>query len=624
MKITHGLLPGQVLQRNAKNRGNALITGSTSVSGTVQICIFKNKKPLRGHAWKVAGESDGKIFCATLADLPVGGPYDVMLRIVNGRAKDEVTVEGIYVGDVWFLAGQSNMQGSGNRINAPKPHPMVRAFYMRDEWDIADEPMHLLAEAVDVVHNQYGAGAGRPTDAALKKIRAEYLKGVSPALAFALDMVKRTGVPQGLVACAHGGTSMAQWAPRGHAPGGASLYGAMMRRYEKLGQAISGILWYQGESDAGAPAVDVYTQRMQELVAASRQDMGLPKLPWLIVQIGCHIARDDGAWNRVQEQQRLLPNVIDHLDVAPAIDLQLDDGIHISGKDQMVLGHRLARLADRLVHGNRKAKGSIFLKKITVDVRALEPGAPVSQVITLTYGNVVGKLQSCGRPNGFMVHASNGEAQDAIYKTHLKGNTVILETQSPLHSLLAGSISYGLGRYPYCNVTDSEGMAIPVMYRVPVGGDDYLPFALAWNVALLKKTGGIAGVTAKQAASLKGWRKGSIENSYVVLPKPLAKNRDGVFVYKTEVTATKAVDMKLLLGADSPFILWLNGKEVCRDAKATNPCTPAEYNKNVRLAEGKNEVLVAFDTRKGMGWGICMRLEGMSDKEPITKIVSYK
>ena len=35
--------------------------------------------------------------------------------------------------------------------------------------------------------------------------------------------------------------------------GGASLYGAMMRRYEKLGQKVAGLLWYQGESDTESP-----------------------------------------------------------------------------------------------------------------------------------------------------------------------------------------------------------------------------------------------------------------------------------------------------------------------------------------------------------------------------------
>jgi len=62
----------------------------------------------------------------------------------------------------------------------------------------------------------------------------------------------------------HGGTSMAQWSPPLRNKGGASLYGAMMRRYEKLGQPIAGLLWYQGESDANREAASVYTQKMIE------------------------------------------------------------------------------------------------------------------------------------------------------------------------------------------------------------------------------------------------------------------------------------------------------------------------------------------------------------------------
>ena len=69
-------------------------------------------------------------------------------------------------------------------VHAPKPHPKVRAFFMRDEWAMAEEKLHYLSEAVDVVHNCYGDEPGRPPKEVLEQGRAALVKGVSPGVVF--------------------------------------------------------------------------------------------------------------------------------------------------------------------------------------------------------------------------------------------------------------------------------------------------------------------------------------------------------------------------------------------------------------------------------------------------------
>ena len=54
MKVAHGLLPGQVLQRNANNKGSALISG-TAKNGTLEYRILKSGKTLAKFAWARAG-----------------------------------------------------------------------------------------------------------------------------------------------------------------------------------------------------------------------------------------------------------------------------------------------------------------------------------------------------------------------------------------------------------------------------------------------------------------------------------------------------------------------------------------------------------------------------------------
>lgn len=607
-------MTGQVLQRDAQGRGGARISGSCSADGDVEIRVLSAGRVVRGHDWRASEPAEpGAAICTysvTLAGLPLGGPYRVELRVRQGRkVVDRLAVDDIFVGDVWILAGQSNMEGIGNLVHAPKPHPMVRAFYMRDEWGIAQEKLHYLSEAVDIVHNSYGDEPGRPPKEVLEKGRSALVKGVSPGHAFGLDMYRRTGVPQGLIPCAHGGTSMAQWSPALRDKGGASLYGAMMRRYEKLGQPVAGILWYQGESDANATAAAVYTDKMIELVAATRRDMALPMLPWMVVQIGCHASSEDGEhWNRIQEQQRLLPEVIRCLDVAPAIDLELDDGIHIGGKGQLVLGRRLARLADRLIHKTPGVKPGIVLKKIErVPTPSCNVGAECGSV-ELTYGNVAGKLVSHGRPAGFVLLNDRAQNIHGIYKTTIHGNRVLLHTNLPMCQLDVLSVSYGHGRDPVCTITDSEGMSIPVIHAVPVA-PDHMPSCNDWQTTCLSVGTPLVRVTYAKAMGAGDWRKAPPRAGFGVLPKPADSNQTGVFSMRTTLTATEALEALLVFGANAPFKIWLNGRMLLTDAKATMPIKPDLYKAPLKLKRGTNTLLVAFaPPGTGAHYGICARV----------------
>ncbi len=473
MKISKGLFKGQVLQRNRSGFADAMISGESSSPGDIQIRIFESSKILRDTNGETVGSSDGKTFTARITDIPSGGPFSVELRITRGSKIIKTTaVDDIYVGDVWFLAGQSNMEGLGNLVNASTPHPMVRAFYMRDEWDIAKDKLHFLPEAVDRVHNNYGTGPDRPSKASLEKVRNRIVKGASLAVAFGKEMYKRTKVPQGLVACAHGGTSMAQWSPSLQNKGGDSFYGAMMRRYKKLAQPIAGILWYQGESDANPDAASMYTNKMTELVDAARSDMNIPLLPWFMVQIGCHASQESPvSWNNIQEQERNLPDVITELDVVPSIDLELDDGIHIGADGQKTLGKRMARVADKMIHRAPGSKKSIRLKEIKIVPTPFCNIGAQCMSVEVSYSNVAGTLISDGRPAGFALLDHNGNNMRGIYKTTLKGSSVLLHTNMPRHQIELLSLSYGHGRQPICNITDKEDMSLPVMQSVMIDPD---------------------------------------------------------------------------------------------------------------------------------------------------------
>ena len=72
----------------------------------------------------------------------------------NGFAQDTEERNGDLPVKIYFLAGQSNMQGCGDIMNVhtEKPSDWVHSFGMNDLWSIAEEPLHKLYESLDPVH----------------------------------------------------------------------------------------------------------------------------------------------------------------------------------------------------------------------------------------------------------------------------------------------------------------------------------------------------------------------------------------------------------------------------------------------------------------------------------------
>lgn len=377
IRIDHGLLAGHVLQRQ-RGGGRATIRGMCPTSGPVTACVRGANGRVCAGSKRTVGRARHGRFQAQLTNIPVGGPWRITLRC--GAAS--VEVPDVFVGDVWLMAGQSNMEGCASRAGAAAPHPLIRCFTMARRWEQAREPLHLKIESPDPVHGGQALSA-----AASAQARKQAQKGRGVGLHFARLMLERTGVPQGLIATAHGGTSMQQWSPAGRNRGGESLYGSMLLSLRAVGQPLAGVLWYQGESEALPLLTPTYARDMRRLVAAVRRDLGQPALPWLMVQIGRFIIGgynnangwpDPTSWNRIQDLQRLLPRTIAHCAVVPAVDLELEDLAHVASDGFAILAKRLAEIASRLVHHDTRTQPPITVHhrgQCTVDHRRDERAA---------------------------------------------------------------------------------------------------------------------------------------------------------------------------------------------------------------------------------------------------------
>jgi sialate O-acetylesterase len=442
---------------------------------------------------------DGK-----LRNVPTGGPYTITANIRVGNASYQVTVPNVLVGDLWVLAGQSNMEGVGDLVNVTPPDPQVALLGMNGQWSRAEEPLHWLVDSPDPVHS------GNPADRAKRAAEQHRTrtKGASLGLPFAVALVQAARVPVGLVAAAHGGTSMGQWDPKKKGEGGNSLYGSFLRQVTLAGGKVKGVLWYQGESDANGEAAKIYPKVFADFIAAVRNDLGQPDLPFYFVQIGRFIRGGDPApWNAVQEAERRLAESVPNTAVVPAIDLELDDGIHVGTQGQKRVGQRLAKIALRELYGqagatiptfdrvNKGAGNTLVVKFKGVNIVAgpasgaspmtMNPGTPAVYSVPGTQGS--GMMMSMGRGRaegsspgvvglkparhigGFSIRKPDGTDIPLIFDAAV-GNardTVILKLNGPLPEKAV--LWYGHGYDPYCNLTDGLDMAIPVFGPIPLG-----------------------------------------------------------------------------------------------------------------------------------------------------------
>jgi sialate O-acetylesterase len=462
--ITKGLTDDVVLQRRNEAEAEVVVEGTApdGVSGALLVTISRKESPLPGWDQREIGTVAKGAWRAKITGLPTGGPYVVEFT-VDGAPMVSATVRSVLVGDLWILAGQSNMEGCGDLLDLEPSSPYVYVLDMANRWHLAEEPLHWLCDSPDACHCDV---TGEAQKQRMAHERTHRKKGAGLGLPFANAMVGHNGVPIGVLACAHGGTSMEEWSPELKVRGGGSLYGSMLDRLQAAGGKVAGILWYQGESDANPESAPLFAERFRELVASVRADCGNPKLPFYFVQLGRFVPQggphDPTSWNTIQELQRQLAAEIEETAVVPAIDLELDDAIHIGTQGLKRLGRRLAIAAQRRM-------GPVTLLPNIV-VRTVRFDNAERTCVRVEYAGVsLGGFTANNRVQGFSFRRENGAPYEIIYKAEIDPYTptdVLLHLGAPLPQNL--SLHYGYGLDPVCNLVDGADLAAPVFGPVTI------------------------------------------------------------------------------------------------------------------------------------------------------------
>lgn len=452
MRIIYGLKDGAVLQRDE------------NVSCT---CIFSAESfgEIRSSLGKIT-KLDENLY--RLSGIRAGGPYSLILEDERSR----IQLKDLYVGDVWLLAGQSNMEGAGKLRKEQleydaNPIPSVRAYYMRENWAVAKTQLHQLWESADPwIRDLYRSNRlNSPWKTEYPDVQID---GVGPGIYFGIEMYRRTnGIPQGLIPCGIGGSSLQQWNPNGIN----NFYTSMVRRVRECGGIIKGVFWHQGESQTSQECCESFVQDMEELLQAIRKEFHNPDLPFVQVQLHKYNGaekKSDIWWTRIRELQRTLDQKINNLGTVYTVDLELDDLIHLSSESQQTLGKRAAEAMDHLVAGEKAPSPQFDRIEIVTD-----DYVPFRVNLLVYYHNIVGGLHALGVPSGYSILDSmEGEPIREIVRLQLEKNYVRVKVEIPPNEIGNYYLCYGFGNTYYCNLTDGAGRSLPAMGPIKIS--DYI------------------------------------------------------------------------------------------------------------------------------------------------------
>jgi len=379
--IEYGASDWQIFQQRADGTADLDLGGHWGgAQGNVEIRLVREddgRVPARHLDWRPAETCRDGTWHAKLEGVPTGGLYRIETHLrtdVDGAPEWQLHGDMRHflgVGDLWLIAGQSNAAGYGRGACWDPPELGVHLFNNAMRWVLASQPLN---ESTNTAHIEN---------------RERSNSGHGPWLHFARIIKREMGIPVGLVQMALGGSAFADWNPT--EPGEHPLYDLMLRVHGAVGGCVRGMLWYQGESDAGsAETADTYAKRFAAGVTAWRSAMRQPDLPILTVQIGRWTGPADDAvqacWTRLRDEQRQLPKHLAAVTVSPTLDLALTDGIHTSPSGNMTLAQRVADAALATVYG----RPVHYLAPEPAEARVGADGCSID----LRFDNVVGHLGS--------------------------------------------------------------------------------------------------------------------------------------------------------------------------------------------------------------------------------------
>jgi sialate O-acetylesterase len=155
------------------------------------------------RASATAGTRDGA-FAVEFPSMKAGGPYQLALKDEKGAA---LTFNDVYIGEVWFCGGQSNME-----MPASKCDPFRTMTAEDFKTAVGKDPQLRVFKTGRCVSP--GMAQGDVANGSWRAADAEALKNFSGyGYFFGRRLREKTGVPVGLIDSSWGGTALQPWTP---------------------------------------------------------------------------------------------------------------------------------------------------------------------------------------------------------------------------------------------------------------------------------------------------------------------------------------------------------------------------------------------------------------------------
>jgi sialate O-acetylesterase len=415
------------------------VWGTTDKTDTVTVAIAGQEA--------TATPKDGK-WRVDLAPLSAGGPH--VMTISQGS--DKVELKNILVGEVWICGGQSNMQWALNQSDGGSE---AIATAGNDKIRLLTVPRR-------------GADAPEADISAAWKAAAPDTVADFSAVGyfFGRDLQKHRAVPLGLIASNVGGTAAEQWMSKEaldsnpdlkdmSKPQGASmLYNAMIAPLAPY--AIAGVVWYQGESNAGRAYQ--YRKLLPAMIKNWRETFGHGDFPFLIVQIAPYeaIVKEpaDSVWAEIRDAQLNVAQNVPGTALIVTTDVGDEKDIHPRKKEPV--GNRLALAARAIAYGEAVEYCGPQFENMTV-----EEDKAILRFTHADSGLVARPLDASAEKSaatttsvsGFTIAGEDKKFHNAEAK--IVGKTVVVSSDKVTKPV---AVRYGWAAYPVVNLWNSEGL----------------------------------------------------------------------------------------------------------------------------------------------------------------------
>lgn len=423
-----------------------------------------------------------------------GGPFTVDLKGSN-----TIAINDVLIGDVWFASGQSNMEmplkgfpGNASIKNsdaeiAGATQPKIRLLRIQkktsnfplpdyqDTWTTCTPQTAAEFSAVayffgrDIASKQNvpvglidSTWGGTPAEAWTSFNGLASNAALMPVFAsWATMMDEQTDMPLVKAADkraddeaekAHAPKPKHAWRPEPASWAPAALYNGMVAPAIPYG--INGVIWYQGEANAGTSRAPIYDRVFGNMISDWRRHWRQGDFPFFFVQLANFKAGPDALWPTVREAQRRTLSLT-NTGMAVAIDVGEADNIHPG--DKQTVGSRLALAAQAVAYGDKTEYSGPMFRQADCEGGSMRAW----------FDHAKGLTANGGEPHGFEVAGEDRKYKPA--KASLSGESIVItssDVPAPRY------VRYGWKDFPELNLYNAANLPAS-----PFSSEEMLPAA---------------------------------------------------------------------------------------------------------------------------------------------------